>query len=74
MGTNLKYFDDIPDGEMDYLKQSLLACSLNRSKSVAECLAELVRECLLSDDDSPIHVNGLGFVKLCDDVLMRKVN
>ncbi len=57
--------------ESSMLPNILLQQSRATGKPVVECLAELVKECLLSETDDPIHVSGLEFIRLIDEVLIK---
>ena len=60
------------DYHMNALKSQLKTLSKSSGYSVAVCLAELVKECLLADSDDPMHVDGIDFVQLCDLALMER--
>lgn len=47
-------------------REALLHYSKTTGLPVAECLANLVKDALLSDTDDPLHVNGLEFIRLVD--------
>lgn len=53
-------------------REALLHYSKTTGLSVAECLANLVKDALLSDTDDPLHVYGLEFIRLVDSVLLAK--
>lgn len=55
---------------LDQLKRDLLAEARETGEPVAEVLARLVRECLMSDDADPCHVDGVEFIRTCDSVLV----
>ncbi len=54
------------------LKEALLLNSITTGLPVAECLANLVKDALLSDTDDPLHVNGLEFIRLVDAAALIK--
>lgn len=53
-------------------REALIHYSKTTGLPVAECLANLVKDALLSDTDDPLHVNGLEFIRLLDSVLLAK--
>lgn len=54
---------------METLLKALQYTKELRGLSSAECLAELIREVLLSDTDDPLHVNGPELIRLIDAAL-----
>lgn len=53
-------------------REALLHYSKTTGLPVAECLANLVKEALLSDTGDPLHVYGLEFIRLVDSALLAK--
>lgn len=58
---------------VDRLLVALLDESEETNTPVCELLSELVKACLLSDDDKAHHVYGLDFIKQCDACLARSL-
>ena len=52
------------------LKERLLSASEFSKESVSECLAELVKQCLISDDSDPCHVYAFDFIKAVGEHIM----
>lgn len=56
----------------DVLKIALVERSKQTGQTAAQCLAELVKYCLLSGTNDPLHVYGPEFIRLVDAASFEK--
>jgi len=51
------------ENAMYELRKHLIYASQSSKRPVVDCLAELVKQCLISDDKDPHHVYSFDFIK-----------
>lgn len=54
---------------VEQIDQLIIKSSLELNIEKSEILAQVIKSCLLSDDENPNHINGIELFQRCDKCL-----
>ena len=57
------------ESAVEQIDQLIINSSLELQLEKSEILAQVIKSCLLSDDENPNHINGIELFQRCDKCL-----